>query len=169
MDRSAAARLALQWSNLINDRNHPWAEGERTGRHRDAAHQAVWNQLREAVPDSDRAVVYMAEEREPAIAVLADGALYVVCVVGFEGERALAECRLVSLDPERARVTVTSQHWSDSYESVTGSDWRFEIDDATISIRTTTSSDEDVGKDELFCRALAAELGWRYPERMPTA
>ena len=168
MNRAVASRLAQRWSILLTDADHPWGVDERTGRHRDAAREAVWSQLQEAVPEPDAAVAYRADDGSPTVAVLVAGALYLVRVPGFDGERAWAECRFIRLDPMRFRASVTSQHWRDGFSATTGSDWRFVIDDVeTISVRTSTSTDDALSEDERFCRALAAKLGWEHPERTP--
>ena len=143
MNRAAAGRLAHRWSNTITDENHPWGEDERTGRHRDAAQGAVWHQLQGAVPDADDAVITGAEMRDPTVAVLAGSGLYLIRVPGFDGERALTECRFFRVDPTRGQASVTSRHWSDGFTTVTGSEWHFEIETgATLAIRTRSSSDD---------------------------
>jgi hypothetical protein len=164
MDRHLAARLVTKWLTLISDQNHPWDEEHRSGHYRELARKALWTQLTDLVPDPDHAVAYLAGDRDPAIAVLKGNALYLLRVRGFDGERALAECRHVTINPDHCRASVVSQHWSDDFDTATGSDWRFDIDHiGAIAVRTKSSTDDDLPSEALFCRALAAVIGWDVP------
>jgi hypothetical protein len=168
MDLRPARRLAGEWRNLLSDEHHPWADDQQTGQHRDTAWEALLGLLQEAVPDPDAATVYRSGGNVPMVAVLAGDALYLATVPGFDGARALAECRLVKLDPLQCSVTVTTQRWSDRFAVAVGSDWRFKIGDVeTIELRTSTSSDDELSEDERFARELARALGWKRPDAVP--
>ena len=99
------------------------------------------------VPEPDAAAAITGVDERPRIAVLADGALYVIWAVpGSSAVREAARCRRVPLDPPRTAVELSERRDPGAVVR----HWWFEVEEEPLVFRTT-------GEDEpeRFARALA--------------